>query len=294
MRNGKVPRDKQQDGSPGRRTNANWGSVSLSPPPAAIPPPRMRRFSNRLPAIQCGDSDNSESAMTEQLCQRQQRLYRKNSDIDSDAPWGSEEELDLEMGGNVPSRSPRQLPRSPLKRSPPRALCSSYRSYLQEKPLQASCLTAMLLMAAGDALAQAVEATALGDRAGALTGEPRRTALMMSYSATIFMPMYFLLYSMMARACASRDPLARPLSVVRQSLLVMAAGAPADALLLLAVPQVAPASSSRPSTLYLSSPQASEACQRDERQPRTLRTRARACAHAFQSYDSPCIDGLSL
>jgi len=156
----------------------------------------------------------------------------KNSDIEESDFRGSE---DIEDGE---ARAPPGLAaRSAMHRAPRRrakSACSSYRAYLRDSPLRASSLTAMIIMSFGDLLAQAIEL--FSHHEGQLTGDLRRTALMATYSATVFMPIYFLLYSVMERACAPPEPAA--LSILRHSIFVVSSGAPADMLLLLAAPKV--------------------------------------------------------
>jgi len=136
-----------------------------------------------------------------------------------------------------------------------RTLCSSYRNFLRSKPLLASCITAVVIMCMGDAGAQFIEWQFRNERMVALRRERvdangfagrmaqgsvalavtdvRRTALMAGYSATVFTPIYFGLYTLMERLCASDRS---TLSVARHSIFVLAAGAPGDALLLVVVP----------------------------------------------------------
>jgi len=136
-----------------------------------------------------------------------------------------------------------------------RTICSAYRNLLRSKPLRASCITAMIVMCLGDAGAQLIEwrlwhwyprnaadtsapeggGGAFGVLRRAQTGygpDLRRTVLMASYSASVFTPIYFGLYTLMERMCSTGPTL----SVVRHSLFVLAAGAPGDALLLVVAP----------------------------------------------------------
>eukprot|EP00315_Gephyrocapsa_oceanica_P007482 CAMPEP_0185284542 /NCGR_PEP_ID=MMETSP1363-20130426/1157_1 /TAXON_ID=38817 /ORGANISM="Gephyrocapsa oceanica, Strain RCC1303" /LENGTH=490 /DNA_ID=CAMNT_0027880263 /DNA_START=37 /DNA_END=1509 /DNA_ORIENTATION=+ len=169
---------------------------------------------------------------SESECEERRKFDVKNSDIEESDFRGSE---DIEDGE---ARAPPGLAaRSAMHRAPRRrakSACSSYRAYLRDSPLRASSLTAMIIMSFGDLIAQAIEL--FSHQEGQLTGDLRRTALMATYSATVFMPIYFLLYSLMERACAPPEPAA--LSIIRHSIFVVSSGAPADMLLLLAAPKV--------------------------------------------------------
>eukprot|EP00316_Scyphosphaera_apsteinii_P008245 CAMPEP_0119325320 /NCGR_PEP_ID=MMETSP1333-20130426/65508_1 /TAXON_ID=418940 /ORGANISM="Scyphosphaera apsteinii, Strain RCC1455" /LENGTH=469 /DNA_ID=CAMNT_0007333281 /DNA_START=109 /DNA_END=1518 /DNA_ORIENTATION=+ len=133
----------------------------------------------------------------------------------------------------------------PLRCRGCRALCSAYRNLLRLKPLRASCLTAMVIMCLGDMGAQLIEGRhsfhqmdrARGRAAAVTLGldfapDARRTAVMAGYSAAVFTPIYFGLYTLMERLCAT----GQTLSVARHSLFVLAAGAPGDAILLVVAP----------------------------------------------------------
>ena len=106
-----------------------------------------------------------------------------------------------------------------------RPLLATYRHLLRTKPFRASMVTAMVIMCTGDMAAQMLECRSHGGHY-----DPRRTGVMTGYSAVVFTPMYFGLYRLMEAGCS------RPgsISIARHSLFVLAAGAPADLLLLAA------------------------------------------------------------